>query len=42
MNFFADPVNRYDLDYKIRNAMVDYFKKIDTLEAKLDNRFIKL
>lgn len=42
MNFFADPVKVYDIDYKIRNAMIDYFTEIDTLKAELDNRFIQL
>jgi hypothetical protein len=26
----------------IRNAMIDYFKKVDTLKAKVDDRFIKI
>ena len=27
------------LDYKVRNVLIDYFTKIDTLHAKQDNRF---
>lgn len=39
MTFFADPVNRQSLDYLIRNAMIDYFEKTDTLRAVQDDRF---
>lgn len=39
MNFFKDPVSLYKLDYKLRNAMIDYFKKTDTITPKLDQRF---
>lgn len=42
MSFFKDPKSLHVLDYKIRNAMIDYFTKTDTLPAKLDNRFIRL
>lgn len=39
MSFFKDtPLTK--LDYKIRNAMIEYFKKVDTLNFKQDNRFI--
>lgn len=41
MSFFKDPVNLYKTDYKIRNAMIDYFKKIDTVKAGIDNRYIR-
>lgn len=41
MNFFKDPVNLYKINYKIRNAMIDYFKKVDTLSFKKDQRFIR-
>ncbi|MFC6858464.1 5'-nucleotidase C-terminal domain-containing protein [Zunongwangia atlantica] len=41
MYFFSDPVNLYDIDYKLRNAIIDYFHKIDTIKAKQDDRFIK-
>lgn len=38
MSFFKDaPVEK--LDYKIRNAMIDYFKKVDTLRFEHDDRF---
>ena len=32
----------YTLDYKIRNAMIDYFKKVDTINPKLDDRFTQI
>lgn len=31
-----------DLNYLLRNAMIDYFGSVDTLRAKVDDRFIKL
>ncbi len=38
MSFFKDtPVTT--LDYKIRNAMIDYFKETDTLKFERDDRF---
>jgi len=42
MGFFRDGLNTVDLNYLIRNAMIDYFKKVDTLTAKVDDRFIKI
>lgn len=41
MVFFKDPVNLYKLDYKVRNAIIDYFKETDTIKTELDGRFIK-
>lgn len=41
MSFFKDPVNLYKTDYKIRNAMIDYFKKIDTVKTEIDKRYIR-
>ena len=41
MNFFQDPVALYKVDYKIRNSIIDYFKKVDTLKATKDQRFIR-
>ena len=35
MTFFKNNVERHDLDYKLRNIMIDYFKDVDTL--KFDN-----
>jgi 2',3'-cyclic-nucleotide 2'-phosphodiesterase (5'-nucleotidase family) len=42
MVFFKDALSITDTDYLIRNAMIDYFKKTDTLRAQVDDRFIKL
>lgn len=39
MTFFDDPIKLYGLDYKIRNAMIDYLKTKDTISPILDNRF---
>ncbi|WP_300440837.1 5'-nucleotidase [Christiangramia sp.] len=41
MAFFKNPVNIYRTDYKVRNAMIDYFTKIDTVQAKIDDRYIR-
>ena len=38
MLFFKDPINLYILDYKMRNAIIDYFKQTDTLRPVLDGR----
>lgn len=42
MVFFAEHLSLFDTDYKIRNAMIDYFKITDTLKAQRDDRFIQL
>lgn len=42
MDFFQTNDSLYVLDYKIRNVLVDYFKKTDTLNPVIDNRFIQL
>lgn len=42
MNFFQDPVNLYRTDYKIRNALIDFFEKIDTIKTARDNRYIQI
>jgi len=41
MRFFKPNDSVYHLNYKIRNAMIDYFKKNDTINPKIDNRFIQ-
>jgi len=41
MNFFEDAKTRYDVDYKLRNLFIDYFKKQDTLPVVQDERFIQ-
>ncbi|HSM63413.1 MAG TPA: 5'-nucleotidase, partial [Gillisia sp.] len=42
MTFFKDPVNIYITNYKIRNTIIDYFQKVDTVKTKRDNRYIKI
>ena len=42
MKFFKTNDTVYTLDYKIRNAMIDYFKKVDTINPKLDDRFTQI
>lgn len=41
MRFFKD-TPATSLNYKVRNAMIDYFKKVDTLNFKADNRFTRV
>lgn len=41
MDFFAEPVNLFNLDYKLRDAMIDFIKKQDTIQANLDDRIIQ-
>ncbi len=41
MFFFNEPLNLYTIDYKLRNAIIDYFQKVDTLRAAIDNRYIQ-
>jgi len=42
MDFFKKSDTLYDLNYKIRNVLLDYFSKNDTLSPTVDQRFIKL
>ncbi|TXG39380.1 hypothetical protein FUA22_05770 [Seonamhaeicola maritimus] len=41
MTFFKPNESYENLDYKIRNAMIDYLKKVDTINPKRDDRFIR-
>ncbi|MBE7641209.1 hypothetical protein GUB10_12775 [Salegentibacter sp. BLCTC] len=41
MLFFKNPVGLTKINYKLRNAIIDYFKKVDTLKVTKDNRFIR-
>ena len=41
MKFFADPVSIHSSDYKIRNVMIDYFRKTDTIRSVIDDRYIR-
>jgi 2',3'-cyclic-nucleotide 2'-phosphodiesterase (5'-nucleotidase family) len=38
MNFFKKAVQKYDLDYKLRNVLIDYFKEVDTIPVINDVR----
>ena len=40
MNFFKKGIATYDLDYKLRNILTDYFKETDTIKSIQDNRII--
>ncbi len=42
MHFLKKGDDYIALDYKLRNVIIDYFKKVDTIRLKTDNRFIKL
>lgn len=41
MNFFSQASDSFYLDYKIRNLLIDYFKKHDTIAPVADQRFIR-
>ena len=40
MNFFKEPIQLYKTEYKMRDAIMDEFKSLDTIKAKTDNRVI--
>ncbi|MBC2840772.1 5'-nucleotidase C-terminal domain-containing protein [Robiginitalea sp. SC105] len=42
MAFFRHGGTPEDTRYKIRNAMVDYFRRIDTLRSSADDRFFQM
>ena len=42
MIFFKTNDSLYTLDYKIRNVLIDYFTKKDTLRPEIDDRFIQI
>lgn len=42
MDFFKKRDTVYVLDYKIRNALIDYLTKTDTIRPLMDDRFIQL
>ncbi len=42
MGFFKNADTAIVIDYLVRNAMIDYFGKVDTLNAQVDDRFIQL
>lgn len=40
MTFFLKAKQTYDLNYKIRNILIDHFKNNDTIKAHMDQRII--
>jgi 2',3'-cyclic-nucleotide 2'-phosphodiesterase (5'-nucleotidase family) len=38
MNFFKKGIQTFDMDYKLRNILIDYFKEVDTIVVKKDVR----
>lgn len=42
MSFFRPNDSVYGLDYKIRNALIDKFIKLDTIKPVIDDRFIQI
>ena len=38
MSFFLKATDKFDLNYKIRNVLIDYFKEVDTIPVKNDVR----
>jgi len=41
MNFFEGALQEITMDYKIRNLLIDHFRKTDTIDYKADSRFIR-
>ncbi len=41
MTFFNKPISVLPLDYKVRNVLIDYFKKYDTIAPARDQRFTR-
>ncbi len=42
MDFFKSRDTLIDTGYYLRNAMIDHFKRVDTLRASVDDRFIQI
>ena len=42
MYFLGETLKTTDINYKMRDILLDYFKKYDTLKLKSDNRFIRI
>ena len=42
MNFFKNNDSLYVLNYKIRNILIDHFKKTDTINPVIDDRFVQI
>tara|TARA_Y100000739_G_scaffold38535_1_gene29263 strand:- start:579 stop:1331 length:753 start_codon:yes stop_codon:yes gene_type:complete len=41
MYFLGETIETVDINYKMRDLLIDYFKKIDTLKLEVDNRFTR-
>jgi 2',3'-cyclic-nucleotide 2'-phosphodiesterase (5'-nucleotidase family) len=41
MFFFEEATEHTDINYYVRNAMIDYFNKVDSLSPVVDDRFYK-
>ena len=41
MLFFKKGIQKYDLEYKLRNIIIDYFKENKIIVANKDNRITK-
>jgi 5'-nucleotidase len=42
MYFLAETTKTIDINYKMRDVLIDYFKKNDTIKLSTDNRFIRI
>ena len=42
MYFLAETTKTTNINYKMRDILIDYFKQYDTLKLKSDNRFIRI
>ena len=42
MYFLAETTKIIDINYKMRDVLIDYFKKNDTIKLATDNRFIRI
>lgn len=42
MSFFTKPISLYVTEYKVRDALIDNLRQLDTLKSSLDNRFIEI
>ena len=42
MYFLAETTKTIDINYKMRDVLIDYFKKNDTIRLTTDNRFTRI
>ncbi|MDX1327823.1 MAG: 5'-nucleotidase [Arenibacter sp.] len=42
MDFFKNRLSLVNTDYMLRKVMIDYFMKVDTVKATIDDRFIQI